>query len=377
MRKVILIIIILVIFAFVAVGGYFLWQYFTGGAPAVTPTGTASPIAVGGTPSPILTTSPTVLPEGPLMAWGGPALAGYYLKNGTAISLGTNGQVVSIRGKGMVPLNNSTINETLLGITPSFDGRWFLEKWGSNNSPRFSLFDTQNNNWTTFADLYFADMDFSPKESKVAYLEDAAGKVNLGIMDLSKPTKDGFSRTTIDSFALQDAGISWISPDIILFHDKPSVRVPGSVWRYTISAKRLDPLITNVPGLWISWDKTASSGIKFVGKPQSSLEVINLKGEIVYTSPFLTFPDKCALAGKALYCAVPQTPPRDDNLPDAYLKRSFYTNDNIYEMDLASKQQTLIFANSPVKLDIIDLRVDGQKMYFINRYDQKLYQLSF
>ncbi len=382
MKKIIKIIIILVLVALIAVGGYLLWQYFnTGGSTVGTPTPTPGYTAA---PAPKITPKNTSTAtttnnntESQLSIWGTSEVIGYYFRNRSAIALRPDGQVLSILGTGETIKNPATLKEKIISITPSFDGRWFIEKWGSTNNPRFSLFDVENNTWTTFSDLYFMDMDFSPNESKIVYLEDLAGKITLGIMDLTKKTGAEFSRNPIMSLFLRDMVISWPSSDSIILSDKPSYRVFGSTWKYSISTNKFEPLVSGRSGTWIKWDKKTGYGIQFSHLDEDKLEIINTNGETIFTSPVLTFPDKCITTTDILYCALPQNMALNKLLPDDYLKKSFYTNDTFYKFNLKNGEMKQLFtASAPVKIDAINLVLENGKLYFINRYDRKLYQLS-
>lgn len=311
-----------------------------------------------------------------LKATGGPALAGYYLKNGAAIGLGANGQVLSIKDGSASTLNAATFNEIILEAKPSPDGRWILEKWGSGQNPRFSVYDTQNNAWTPLTIVAFESMDWSPAESRLAYLERVNGKVNLGIMDLAKKSNGGFARATVTSLNIQDVELAWVATNEILLSEKPSARVPGSVWKFKLNTHRLEPLILEQSGLWVEWDKGSGYGVRFDrDRSQNRFSLVGDDGTTFATPPFVTMPDKCAISNAALYCAVPQTPLTGKELPDDYLKRAFYTNDAFFRVDIESGEIMMLFAGAAV-IDAINLQVDGNKLYFINRYDRKLYSLE-
>ncbi|MDP1689313.1 MAG: hypothetical protein Q8L47_04265 [bacterium] len=373
MRKIIRIFIVLIAVSALAIGGYFIWQYNSpGDKPATSPSPSPKTSVLPG-----LSPTPIVISNNVLSLWEGPTLSGYYINNGRAITVSENGLVNSVKGQDVQSLKSAAFGEAIIKIIPSFDGKWFLEKWGNNSSPKFSLFDIENKSWIKLSDVNYMDMDFAPGESKIIYLEQVNGKINLGIIDLTKKTKDGFTRSVINSLTLRDSEITWASSDVILFKEKPAARIPSSIWKYTISSKNFEPLITGQNGLWLEWNKTVNYGIKFTNVEDGRLEVIDARGENIFTLPFITFPDKCVLNADSLYCAVPQIPPLSKELPDDYLKRAFYTNDLFYKADLKSGKLELLFgvSASPL-LDVKDLKIEGNKLYFINRYDKKLYQLS-
>lgn len=367
MKRVVKIIVFILIFASIAVGAYYLWAYYQDRSDS-TPN-----IPINGDILP----SPSPINNGmKLQPLGGPELSGYFLKNGVVIGVGLDGAVVSIHGREANPLNNATFNEEILEIIPSFNGEWFLEKWGSGKNPRFSLYNTPTNTWLPFTDLDLLAMDFAPDSSRLAYLEGTNRGVNLSIMDLiKKDESSGFVRNTVSSFALQDVELSWVTSDTIFISEKPSARVPGSLWQYTVSTKRLEPLMLEENGLWIKWDKSTGYGIKFSSAPNKQLTVVNTKGTPITESLLLTFPDKCVTTADTLYCAVPKTSLAGKDLPDDYLKHLFYTNDAIYKVDLKKGFTDRIFS-SFTTLDAVNLKIIENRLYFINRYNNQLYQIN-
>src|SRR5207253_648348 len=77
----------------------------------------------------------------------------------------------------------------------------------------------------------------------------------------------------------------------------------------------------------------------------------------------------------ALYCGVP----RDQDtlayylLPDAYEQGSVMTVDDIYRVDVTTGHIDPVLKGSPQAFDVTNVRAVGAKLFFMNRYDQKLY----
>ncbi len=63
-------------------------------------------------------------------------------------------------------------------------------------------------------------------------------------------------------------------------------------------------------------------------------------------------------------------------LPDDYLKRAVYSNDFIYELDLEKNALLPVFEENKQPIDAINFELLGNKLFFINRYDNRLYQLE-
>lgn len=111
------------------------------------------------------------------------------------------------------------------------------------------------------------------------------------------------------------------------------------------------------------------------------LEKLKKLVDLKYLTPgkkFNILPPKCLVVEKGFYCAIPN---QDDVTLDNYLKRKVYTNDNIYFVSInmgAKKAQTrlLLRANDANPIDATNLSLYKNRLFFINRYDQKIYSLE-
>ena len=81
---------------------------------------------------------------------------------------------------------------------------------------------------------------------------------------------------------------------------------------------------------------------------------------------------------KWLYCAVPRDTQKFDlaRLPDDYDKKKLFTVDDFYKIDLGDGSITEVFADPAQALDAAQLQVANQTLFFVNRYDQRLYAIS-
>ena len=93
--------------------------------------------------------------------------------------------------------------------------------------------------------------------------------------------------------------------------------------------------------------------------------------------PFITLPEKCTIGDTNLYCAAPVNITDKILLPDDYLKKKFYSDDVIYEYALDKKSIRTIFRLSQDSaIDAINLKIIGDKLFFINRYDNYVYSID-
>ena len=170
--------------------------------------------------------------------------------------------------------------------------------------------------------------------------------------------------------------MTWPQPDEIIFSEKTSALTKSSVWRLTISKLNFTEIIPPTKGLLVKWLENGE-GIELQNQ-QSSL--INWAGQSIGDFPFLVLPDKCAWKTNALYCFLFSTADFNPktNWPDDYFQNAIATQDALYKINsnnLASPQ--LIFSpeiKNP--LDATNLKILGQQILFLNRYDNQLYSLG-
>ena len=149
--------------------------------------------------------------------------------------------------------------------------------------------------------------------------------------------------------------------------------------------------------------RTKILGLKVYGTPLvlrlSSLGVNNAGGQLAFRDTagvqkvlsFATLPSKCAFgapiaaSGTAnpsapIYCAVPS----DQNifsvarLPDEYNQDMYFTDDDFYSIDTDTGLLNEIFSASLINqtIDATDMKVFNNILFFVNRYDQKIYALA-
>jgi len=92
----------------------------------------------------------------------------------------------------------------------------------------------------------------------------------------------------------------------------------------------------------------------------------------------MSLPEKCFIGSSKIYCAISQSLNISGKLvlPDDYLKRKVYFDDWIYEIDMESRDINLVYSSAGKSIDAYNLTVEGNRILFINRYDNKLYGLE-
>lgn len=290
------------------------------------------------------------------------------------------GKIAKIGSPAGAYLSEQTV-ENLNFILPSSDSQKIIIAFGNPHQPQFSFLDLISNAWTPLP-LEIKSVAFSPEGKRLAALISQNGQTNLVILDLAKylagdaKQKAKASKTIIKNFSLQDLKMDWLKPEEIIFSEKPSTLTLGSVWRLELSKLNFQEIISPGRGLFLKWLKD-DLGLKFQ-KQKSSL--INWAGQVINDFPFLVLPDKCIFRADSLYCFLFSTnglSPKT-NWPDDYLQKAVYTKDDFYKIDLNNlTNPQLIFSQWAGKtIDATNLKILGNQILFLNRYDNNLYGLE-
>ncbi len=283
------------------------------------------------------------------------------------------------------PQNTYLSEQTIKNINfilPSPDGQKVVFAFGNPHQPQFSIFDLASSTWSPLP-LEIKSVAWSPEGKRLAAIINQNNQTDLVILDLAKyfssdpKQKTKASTILIKNFSLQDLKMSWLRPDAMIFTDKPSNSVMGSAWRLDFP-KPASPAFTEIVapgnGLMIKWLKE-DLGLKFQNQ-QSSL--INWAGQTINNFSIMVLPDKCVLKSDSLYCFLFTSANPKINWPDDYLQKSIYTIDAFYKFNLNNLvAPELIFAPTEGKIiDASDLKILGNQILFINRYDNQLYSLE-
>ncbi len=312
-----------------------------------------------------------------------------------------DGKIAGITA-GQVAFLSSAEIQGLLGASFSFDGAKVLVNFGDQRSPQTSIFDLATKAWTPLPEGIVSPV-WSPSDYRIAYFKNNPdGTQTLATLDVSKTAANPSFLLTI---GMSDFSLLWPNKTRLVLCDKPSAYAQESAWLFDLQAKTLAAIPSGNYGLETAWSNTTSS----MGLIFSSPSLGNSGGILSLWSPgaaglqdlnFLTLPSKCvfnyetvatssivasstatssyaAMPYLALYCAVPQNQNKfaSAHLPDDYEQLSFFTTDDFYRIHTDTGAVDNIF--SPVQsIDATDLRVFNKTLFFVNRYDQKLYGLS-
>ena len=320
----------------------------------------------------------------------------------TVTAIEPDGKIIQVTG-GQVSTLNSLLVQNIISAGFSYNGAKVLVNFGDPANPQTSIFDVAAKTWTPLAQGLLSPV-WSPSDYRIAFAaSNANGTEGFGTFDLSKPKPAPVLITTLHA---QDLAIAWPSKNQVVFYAKPSAYAPGSAWSFDLQKSALAPIALETPGLAMLWSGPAfgqaaaprvlefSAGVANLG---GSLALTDASGNTTQRLKLLTLPSKCSFASATstlpatasststtttstpyLFCGVP----RDQNtlsvshLPDDYNQMSLFTSDDIYRINLQNGAVDTVFNDPSQNLDISDVRFFNNTLFFINRYDEKLYAIS-
>lgn len=295
--------------------------------------------------------------------------------------VGRDGIIYKVKADDADEALTSSSIENFQSLKSSLDGKRVIIKSGNSGASKFVVYNSENNIFESLPDKITA-ADFSPDGKKAAYFSANAGDpgksdlITKSLIDLKqKPA-------TLLSLYQGDFGLNWISQNKITLVPKPSAFYPASIWAVDVVKKTLSRLTSEengLNGLIVNWSSDGKIGLQFSSSMEGRSRILNLindQGEVMANFEFVTLPEKCFVSDPKIYCAIPQSIPDKSALPDDYLKNAVYFVDSLYQIDITSNSFERIFDGNASAIDAINLNFVDGKLFFINKYDSKLYVLE-
>jgi hypothetical protein len=402
MKKILITLLIIVGAGAIVYGGYILSQ--KPGAPAATPEptgGLPSPQSVSGGSGAVQQTQlpPAVVPSANTpagiltsAAFGVIAqnpVTDYFVDSGNnAYFIQPDGQVFAAMNGSLSTLNGSAMQD-MLSASFSYDGTKILASFGSSFSPQWSIFDIKAKTWSPLPIAMYSAA-WSPNDLRIAYFTKSGDLNAATILDTNNPKA---KPVVIIKLRAQDLTLNWMSSSTLILAERSSGLVPASAWAVSISKKTLLPLEQDIFGLRINWPGSSAQGLVFSGKASNrggALSIVDPKGSALHGLSFLTLPSKCTFGfGKPVGTSTAPLPallfcgaPRDQDvlsrtlLPDAYDQKQLMTADDLYSINLADGTVQSLFADQSQILDGTNLKTANGRLFFVNRYDNRLYGIT-
>lgn len=350
-----------------------------------------------------------------------PVLAYFVDVQNNITAIQPTGAIITIKNGQTATVNSSTI-ASIVSASFSYDGKKIVVSYGGPSDPQVGVYDTTKNAWTALPQGMFSPQWSPINNYQIAYLAvSGAGKLALATINAAN-LKAG--PTTLLTLNANDLTLQWPTASEFILSDKPTSQNAGSVWAYNLSAGTLNPLIYEVPGAEGIWSHNAAIpyGLTFFNNPSgqggNTLQLQAFSGNLP-TQPLAlsTMPSKCVFntelmpvatstAGAAasmatsstaktvavttkaaptstpylaLYCGIPRSSSgfSSAHLPDDYNTMALFTSDDVYKINTATGAEQVLWSDATQNVDVSGVKFFNHALFFVNRYDQKLYGLTF
>ena len=231
---------------------------------------------------------------------------------------------------------------------------------------------------------------WSPVNYQIAYLApsnsgtESIVTINGGV---ANPKPLSLATLTMENMILQ-----WPNKNDMIISDRPSSYTTGSIWLFNIPSKILSLAAYENLGVESLWNASGSALIFSAGSNNAGGQLVfqNVAGAqrtaLFYNAPLkMRFWDsRCCIRNskpvRPIYCAVPsdQNTLSSVRLPDEYDQKIYFSDDDFYSINTNTGSLSRIFSSSVTNqnIDAMDMKVLNGILFFINRYDQKIYALA-
>ena len=319
----------------------------------------------------------------------GPILDYFVDAQNTITAIRPDGTVIVVSDGASSTISSTTINN-IIAASFSYDGKKILVSSGDSNSPQTNIFTIASKTWTSIPQG-LQSPQWSPSTYQIAYLsQSASGMLSLSTIDTSNLKK---ASTLLLSLHATDLSLQWINKTQFILADKPTSNVVESTWIFDSSKNTVTPIVYETAGVESMWGKVATGtlGLVFESTGQnSSLKLVTPSGTTYHALTLLTLPSKCAfstgtvpaasssITSSYLYCGVPANSDTlsSAQLPDDYNMMSFFTSDTITRVNTLTGEEDILWNDPTQNIDATDLKFFNNALFFVNRYDLKLYALT-
>lgn len=280
--------------------------------------------------------------------------------------------------------------ENLQSLKPSRNGSYVIVRFGSILNPQFSILSIKERSWQPLP-LGVKSADFSPDATQIAILLAENGRQSLIIQDFGKnlsTSTQGQRPPRADSrrlLSLYQRGLElqWLTPEKVILTEPPSDLLLSQIWEVNTQTGNIRKMISDSFGLLVHWSDRGDLGVKYTKQANTpNLSLISNQGTILQELTTITFPQKCTIGEKSIFCATPLRMPElirtEPNLLDSYLKKKIFTADTISIFERNNEgdfEFSRALTEFPIILNVSRLNLVENSLLFINELDERLYEL--
>jgi len=390
------ILLILLLLIILGTAAYLIWKRLTAAPPIppILPPGGKLPVSPGATTTPSGGGGPSgggpgeipgagevtekiypliKISDNPVFDfWETPASEVFYLSPEGLVWNAKESQDVQLIDQAMTALNF---------IESSPQNQKVLAAFGDPAAPQWGIFDNIDKVWRPLP-AYLTNATWGANDNELYAIQLNNNEYNLTKINLAQTATA--TKPIIRDIRLKDTRLHFLpSQNKLFFIEKPAQNYQSRIWQLDLNPKNLT--ITQIGnasnGLIIKWAKDNSLAFRYFAPANFTIINQNFEEEpLPFT--FSTLPSKCGYASsiKTVYCFTPQEFQGDIstfNLPDDYFQKKLFTTDDLYTISDIGISKLLESANGTYPaIDAKNLQLIGGNLYFINRYDNFLYELK-
>ncbi|MEK7464349.1 MAG: hypothetical protein AAB617_01070 [Patescibacteria group bacterium] len=292
--------------------------------------------------------------------------------SGEIFYLTPTGKVLSAKDGPDLEISGQNVN-ALNHIELSPRDQKFLVSFGDPKRPQWGIFDLIDKIWRPLP-IEITNAAWGVDNDKLIASIKKTNEYNLSEVDLTKspPTY----KIIIRDFRMKDVELSYSGNQKLIIKERPSASYEGRAWQLDLKTGSFNLVVPPERGLIIGWARDGSTAFKFSALSFYTLG-LNLASAI--KTDFVTLPEKCDAVLEVGFCFVPQNLTLRNVLPDDYFSKEFFSIDALIQFDVISGLSQEILRSGEgnvVALDAKNPKVFRNKIYFINRYDNNLYELD-
>jgi len=339
------------------------------------------------------------------------------------------GQVIGISGGTANIINSSTI-DGIISASFSYDGKKIVVSYGDPTIPKTQIFDATTNTWTSLQQNALSPQ-WSPINSYLLSYLAPAGAGKLAIKTINAANLKA-APSTLLTLNANDLTLKWPTQSEFILSDKPTLQSVGSILAFNSTAGTITPLVYEALGAEGLWSNNAAIPYGLIFTNNSSISAGNTTLQLQALSGSLptrplalsTLPSKCTFNTElmpiatstiatttstatstttstatstakkstspktnaptstpylALYCGIPRSSSgfSSARLPDDYNTMALFTSDDVYKINTATGAEQVLWDDAGQNMDVSDMKFFNNALFFINRYDNKLYGLTF
>lgn len=301
----------------------------------------------------------------------------YYLTPEGKILSAKDGTDPEISSQTVVALNKIETSPTNQKILAAFD---------DPKNPSWGIFDIIDKVWRPLPNEIINATWGANDNQLIAILKNSSD-LNLATVDLIKSPPP--YKTIIKDFRTKDVILKWLPPNQLIVRERPAASYAGRLWRLDLKTLDFNLIFAQENGQITKWSSDNNALAFKFSLPNRFLifggGTLEEGGAI---APFITLPSKCtgrsaSTSTASVYCFVPQEIPNRTILPDDYLKKSFFSIDDLILAKIDLRGKKILDITNPLKNGSLGAAFDAENpktinnlLYFINRYDRALYQIE-